>query len=89
MVSGKNPPEKSPLWEIRGRGRGRLGIKLGLGSVGGFLPVPNRTKKTFFPRTKYISEENIGFEIEGIWTTNFDYITFYWILTGNLLGSDL
>ena len=36
-----------------------------------------------------MSEENIRFELEGIWTTNLDYIAFYWILNGNLLGSDL
>ena len=34
-------------------------------------------------------EENIGFGLEGIWTTNLDYVKFYWICTGNLLDSDL
>ena len=38
---------------------------------------------------KYISVENNGFGLEGIWTTNLDYITFYWIWTGNLLDSNL
>ena len=26
---------------------------------------------------------------EGIWTTNLDYVKFYWIWTGNLLDSNL
>ena len=34
-------------------------------------------------------EENIGFGLEGIWTANLDYVIFYLIWTGNLLGSDL
>ena len=41
-----------------------------------------------FPR-KNIFEENIGFGLKGIWTTNLDYVTFYWIWTGNLLDSNL
>ena len=41
-----------------------------------------------FPR-KNTFEENIGFGLEGIWTTNLDYVTFYWIWTGNLLDSNL
>ena len=32
---------------------------------------------------------NIGFELECIWATNLNYVTFYWILTGNLLGNNL
>ena len=32
---------------------------------------------------------NIGSELEGICTMSLDYVTFYWILTGNLLDSDL
>ena len=31
-MSGKNPPEKSPPWRVRGRGRVRLGTGLGLES---------------------------------------------------------
>ena len=34
----------------------------------------------------YIYDKNIGFRLEGIWTTNLDYITFYWIWTGKSFG---
>ena len=37
---------------------------------------------------KYISEENIEFGLEHIWTMNLDYVTLYWIWTGNLLDND-
>ena len=38
---------------------------------------------------KNIYLRNIGFDLEGIWATNLDYIRFYWILKGNLLDNDL
>ena len=38
---------------------------------------------------KNIYEENIGSELEGIWTASLDFVIFYWIWTGNLLDSDL
>ena len=38
---------------------------------------------------KYISEENIEFGLEHIWTMNLDYVTLYWVWTGNLLDNDL
>ena len=38
---------------------------------------------------KNIYQKNIGFGLEGIWTMNLDYVTFYWVWTGNLWDSDL
>ena len=35
-----------------------------------------------------MSKENIGFGLAGISFTDLDYVTFYWIWTGNLLDCD-
>ena len=35
-----------------------------------------------------MSKENIGFALDGISFTDLDYVTFYWIWTGNLLDCD-